>query len=244
MNTRQQRQHDIRRRASQPDPMYSYCRIIGCHQPATAGTDSGLNRRYCRKHEEHYERHGSHTKRSYRLADIQEHRKQATRWIKANAHLPAVIHAKAAIERHYQQAGPKIEAFRLRGLSPEERAWVAWARLREASIDPVRPLIAWLTIALTIQHDSQPETKREFQMVQAAKLIHRIASGSHKRWEHQKPNGITITQQMHRYPHSRGLVLRHIGKQLEQVAESVEQAFLANMTYSSSPTQDGTTKGA
>jgi type I restriction enzyme R subunit len=33
--------------------MYSYCRIIGCRNPASAGTDSGLNRLYCRQHQEH-----------------------------------------------------------------------------------------------------------------------------------------------------------------------------------------------
>jgi hypothetical protein len=207
--------------------MYSYCRIIGCHHPATAGTESGLNRLYCRKHEDHFERHGSYIKRSYRLADIHEHRKEATQWIKTNLHLPEVICAKAAIERLYRQAGPKVEAFRLRGMSPVERAWVAWARLRETGIDPLRPLIAWLTISRTCRFDPQPESKKEFQRVQAAKLLHRLASGSHKQWEHHRKSGKAFIESMHRYPHSRGRVLRHIGAQLEQVARSLEPIFLS-----------------
>jgi len=88
--TRQRRNDDIKRRAGKADSMYAYCRIIGCRHPATAGTEDGLNRKYCRKHEDHYERHGSYTKGSYRLADIQPHRKEAIKWLKANAHNPAV----------------------------------------------------------------------------------------------------------------------------------------------------------
>lgn len=228
-STRQKRTRDIQHRVSKPDAMHSYCRIIGCPHPATAGTEKGLNRRYCRKHEEHYERHGSYTKGSYRRDDIEQHRRQATQWIKDNADHPLVIHAKASVQRLYRQAGPKIEAFRLRGLTPAERAWVAWARLREAGIDPMRPLVAWLTIAMTIRHDQQPDIKKEFQRVQAAKLLHRLSSGSHKRWEHQRRDGKTFTEALHRYPHSRGRVLRHLGEQLERIAWTLETLFLAEM---------------
>lgn len=156
-------------------------------------------------------------------------RPKGTRWIKDNANHPLVIHAKASVQRHYRQAGPKIEAFRLRGLTPAERAWVAWARLREAGIDPIRPLVAWLTIAKAIQDDQQPDFKKEFQRVQAAKLLHRLASGSHKHWEHQRRDGKTFIEAMHRYPHSRGRVLRHLGEQLKRIAWALETLFLADI---------------
>ena len=228
--TKERRADDVSRRAKKPDSMYAYCRIIGCHQPATAGTESGLNRLYCRKHEDHYERHGSYTKPSYRLEDIREHRRTATKWVKEHKSDPALVYAIGEINRLYRQAGPKTEAFRLRGLKPEERAWAAWARLRDAGVDPVRPLIAWITIALTIKHDSQPESKKEYQRVQAAKLVHRMASGSHKRWERQQPNGKVVVEELHQYPKSRGLVLRHLGKQLEKAAGGLEELVLRHLS--------------
>jgi hypothetical protein len=227
--TRLRRNDDVKQRAGKQDSMSSYCRIIGCHQPATAGTEGGLNRRYCRKHEDHFERHGSYIKGSYRRADIEPHRKQALRWLKTNAHQPSVILAEAAVVRLYRQAGAKVEAFRLRGLKPEERAWVAWARLREAGVHPARPLAAWLAIVLTIHHDPQRETKKEFQRVQAAKLMHRMSSGSHKKWERQRSDGKLVTEKMHRYPHSRGRILRHLGEQLERVAEGLEASLLGEV---------------
>lgn len=228
--SKQQRTTDLIRRVKKPDSMHSYCRIIGCPHTATAGTEAGLNRLYCRKHEDHFERHGSYTKSSYRLKDIQPRRKLALKWLKAHANLPQIRHATATVERLYRQAGPKIEAFRLRGLKPQERAWVAWARLREAKVDPIRPLAAWLAIALTIHQDAQPELKKEYQRVQAAKLVHRMASGSHKQWEQTRSDESSVIVKVHRYPHSRGRVLRHLGGQLEKVADGLEDEFVRYAT--------------
>ena len=131
------------------------------------------------------------------------------------------------VQRLYSDAGARVEAFRLRGLPARRRAWVAWARLRDHKVDPRRIIEAWLTIELTIAADPQPVYKREFKQVQAAKLIHRMASGSHKRWEHtvRDPNNpfrdITRVQEMHVYPRSRGKVLRLLGADLENAAELV-----------------------
>ena len=215
-----------RQQTKTPDSMYSYCRIIGCHHPATAGTESGLNRRYCRKHEDHYERHGSYTKPSYRRTTIEPHRRAALRWLKANRDSPAIRQSIAAVQRIYRQSGPKIEAFRLRGLKPEARAWAAWARLREGNVDPIRPLAACLAIQATIASDPQPDLSTEYRLVQVAKLVHRMASGSHKRWERVRPNGSISVEELHHYPHSRGRVLRHIGRQLQKIAETVSEVYL------------------
>ncbi len=111
-----------------------------------------------------------------------------------------------------------MEAFRLRGLSPKERAQAAWARLREAKVGPRRPLEAWLAVELIIEADSQADRKVEFKRVQAAKLVHRLASGAHKTWERQRPDGRIVVQELHKFPHSRGQVLRHLGGQVEGAA--------------------------
>ena len=81
---RRQRKADIAKRAKAIDHMNTYCRIFGCGNPTTAHTNSGLNRMYCRKHADHFERHGSYTKGSYRAADLAPHRKSAIDWLKAN----------------------------------------------------------------------------------------------------------------------------------------------------------------
>ena len=181
--TRQRRKEEVKQRASTPDHMDNYCRVVGCPNPARAGTDDGLDRRFCRRHHDHYQRHGSPYKESYSAQQIAPYRETVMRWLKANAN---DLHVKNAIERVgnlYGRAGPVVEAFRLRGLNPRERAWAAWARLRRAEIDPRRPVAAWLAIELAIAHDKQPEGTTEYKRVQAAKLVHRMASGTHKRWE-------------------------------------------------------------
>lgn len=224
--SRQKRKQDVLNRVSKTDHMYSYCRIIGCPCTATAGTNKGLNRLYCRKHEEHFERHGSYTKRSYRASEINPYRRAAYDWLTENQDKPYVKHAMEGMKGLYRKAGPLVEAFRLRGKKPEERARATWARLREKRVDPRIPLAAWLAVEMIFLDDPQPELKREYKLVQAAKIIHRLAGGTHKRWEHVRSDGTVFIEELHKYPASRGRVLRHIGEQLEKVAELVVEHHL------------------
>ncbi|TIS93567.1 MAG: hypothetical protein E5W99_07910, partial [Mesorhizobium sp.] len=50
------------------------------------------------------------------------------------------------------------------------------------------------------------------------KLVHRMASGTHKRWG----EGSTATE-LHVYPRPRGRVLRHMGEALEKAVELVAE---------------------
>lgn len=208
-------------RVKSPNHMYSYCRILGCPNAASAGTDKGLNHLYCRKHEDHYERHGSYTKRSYTAKEINPYRKIALGWLKANPETMTVKLALKGVEALYRNAGGHIEAYRLRGLTPEQRAKAAWARLRVAKVEPYAPLAAILALEMLILNDPQPERKQHFKLVQAGKLIHRMASGSHKRWEHITTEGKVWVEEMHKYPRSRGRVLVHIGQKLAKLSELV-----------------------
>lgn len=208
-------------RVKSPNHMYSYCRILGCPNAASAGTDKGLNHLYCRKHEDHYERHGSYTKRSYTAKEINPYRKIALGWLKANPETMTVKLALKGVEALYRNAGGHIEAYRLRGLTPEQRAKAAWARLRVAKVEPYAPLAAILALEMLILNDPQPERKQHFKLVQAGKLIHRMASGSHKRWEHITIEGKVWVEEMHKYPRSRGRVLVHIGQKLAKLSELV-----------------------
>jgi len=201
--------------------MYSYCRVVGCCKPARAGTSDGLDEKFCRSHADHHQRHGSPYKGTYLAEALNPYRKTASRWLRGNLESPWVKDAIQNVESIYRRAGPHVEAFRLRGLSPQDRAKAAWARLRKAEADPLKVVAAWLAVEMIIQDDPQPVLSNEFKRVQAAKIIHRMASGTHKRWETevQDPawSGLrtkAVAQEMHIYPRSRGRVLRYIGGDL------------------------------
>ena len=98
-------------------------------------------------------------------------------------------------------------------------------RLQSVNIDPRRPVAAWLAIGMVIADDPRAVLTTEYRRVQSAKLIHRMASGTHKRWEQptfSSANGArpkTRVVELHVYPRSRGRILRHIGKDLEGAVE-------------------------
>ena len=208
----------VQSRAKVQDHMYSYCRVIGCPHSARAGEGKGLDTRFCRKHADHYSRHGSPYKRSYTAKELAPHRKAIRQWLKANREDQWVANAVSRVLGLYDRAGPHVEAFRLAGMTAQERARKAWARFREARIAPLKIVEAWLVVDAVIAADEQPDDSREFRRVQAAKLIHRLASGSHKRWDWEVPRmvgnaNVPIKQvtELHKYPHSRGKVLRYLG---------------------------------
>lgn len=209
---KRERKADVKSRAGEPSHMFSRCRVIGCDTPARAGTDDGLDTRFCRQHADHYSRHGSPYKRSYTAKELAPYRKAAMAWLEANVEDQWVRNAVDRVESLYRAAGPHLEAFRLRGLSPEGRARAAWARLRKEKVDPHRVVAIWLAVEMAIAADPQADRKPEYKRVQAAKLVHRLASGTHKRWE-SGPGGV---QELHVYPRSRGRVLRHIGSDIEE----------------------------
>ncbi|MER9353605.1 hypothetical protein NKI61_09905 [Mesorhizobium sp. M0514] len=208
--TKRERKSEVKARAAEPSHMFTRCRVVGCDRPARAGTDDGLDTRFCRQHSDHYSRHGSPYKRSYTAKELAPYRKAALAWLEANAEDRWVRNAVDRVETLYRTAGPHIEAFRLRGLSPEVRAKAAWARLRKAMIDPRRVVAAWLAVEMIIAADPKAETKVEYKHVQAAKLVHKMASGSHKSWG----DGPDATE-LHVYPRSRGRLLRHLGRDLD-----------------------------
>lgn len=222
---KRRRKQEVGQRASTPNTMYGYCRVIGCPNPARAGTQDGLDQRFCRSHYDFHQRHGSPYQGSYTARQLKLYRQAALEWLKDHEEDLWVRNAVEGVNGLYHRAGPVVEAFRLRGLSPRERAWAAWARLRRAEIDPRRPVAAWLAIEMAIADDRQAVQTNEFKRVQAAKLVHRMASGTHKRWEQltfSSANGgrpKTRVVELHVYPRSRGRVLHHVGKDLEDAVE-------------------------
>lgn len=214
------RKAEVKHRAENANHMYGYCRIIGCGKPARAGTNDGLDEKYCRAHYEHLQRHGSMIKGSYVAKDVNPYRHAVLEWLLANAENMWVADALGRVKGLYQRSGRHIEAFRLRGLSPSDRAKAAWARLRHHEIDPWLVISSWVAIELVVRDDPQPVLTNEFKHVQAAKIVHRMASGTHKKWETASfSRSATRTTELHVYPRPRGRVLRQMGKQLEQTCE-------------------------
>lgn len=218
----QKRREDIRRRIGNPTQANARCAVLDCARPSVAKEGSGLNRHYCRSHDEHHNRHGSYSKRSYSARELTPRRVNALAWLDENRQHPDVREALERVRKLYWRGGQPEEAFRLAGKSPERRALNCWARLRAQGVDPLHALSAWLAVSLCHRADLQPERKIEFRWVQAGKLLHRMSGGSHKRWEHANATGGIAVTELHRYPASRGRVLRHLGEQLANAALPLE----------------------
>lgn len=107
-------------------------------------------------------------------------------------------------------AGPWENAYSIRGRSPKDRANFALARLRKAGIDPAAILERILAVALCCEARGIDERQREFRQVQMAKVVHRLASGTHK-----TTSGFPLPS---KYPRSEGNVLRHLGRRLDDIA--------------------------
>lgn len=220
------RKSEVKRRALEPSHMFKTCRVIGCKKTARAGTGDGLDTRFCRSHADHYARHGSPYRSSFKAAEINPYRRAAVEWLIANENDRLVKNAVQRVHGLYERAGPQVEAFRLRGMSPKDRAKAAWSRLRKHGVDPRVVVAAWLAVEAKTVADPRAEMKTEYKRVQAAKIVHRLASGSHKSW----PQGTGKATELHVYPASRGNILRHVGEDLEQAVELLAEAYLKHTT--------------
>lgn len=218
----QKRRSDIKARISNSPDAFPYCAVLDCGRPTMAKERAGLNRYYCRSHVEHFRRHGSYSKPSYRAVVLAPYRSRALSWLQANADHPHVREALERVRTLYWRGGQPEEAFRLAGKAPEQRALNCWARLRKHEVDPLHALAAWLGVMLCHLADLQPERKIEYRWVQAAKILHRMSGGSHKRWEHVDEDGRASITELHRYPTSRGRMLRYVGEQLAHAAKPLE----------------------
>ncbi|UPK23865.1 hypothetical protein [Bradyrhizobium sp. 195] len=220
------RKSEVKGRAQEPSHMFKMCRVVGCKNTPRAGTGDGLDTRFCRSHADHYARHGSPYHASFKASEINPYRRAAVEWLVDNEGDRVVANALQRVRGLYDRAGPHVEAFRLRGMSSGERAKAAWARLRQHEVDPRMVVAAWLAVEAKTAADPRAETKSEFKQVQAAKIVHRLASGSHKSWQ----QGGGKTTELHVYPASRGNVLRHLGEDIERAAEMVAERYAKQPT--------------
>lgn len=200
------------------------CSIPGCGRTLQQSGFSSSS--VCRYHVQFKSRHGSHWHATYRAADLLPYLKAAAQWVKANrsdAHVTmAVLWLKGLLEG----AGRVELANRIKGKSAAQRSKFAFARLREAGIKPDRILSIYLAVCALIEDDRGSHRVEEFRIVQVAKAVHRLASGSHQHWQVPLANGTTAPLAMHTYPKSSGIVLRVIGRQIEECCRVVAERAL------------------
>ena len=186
----------------------------------------GLAPYHCRYHVEHRARHGSHWHKSYRATELKPYLAAASDWIEEHRDEHWVAAALTSLTALMDDAGRAETANNIRGLSPQRRAKIALARLREADIKPERLLGIHLAVYALIEEDPGSHNVREFRVVQVAKAAHRLASGYHQTWDDiPLEGGKTGRWEIHRYPRSSGRVLRHLGKMIEDECEHVTDRY-------------------
>lgn len=233
MSTRRlTRKSDLATRLSTTKPDgRQHCWVVGCKSPPGNASGEGLGR-FCRKHLEHYRRHGDPLKGSYGAPELTPHRLAAEAWLEANRDNTFVAAAIGGIESEMLNAGPAVEPYRLRGLSAEQKAKAVWARIREKGRDPARVLAAVLAVAMRYAADYQ-RAKPEHRTVQIGKALNRLGGGRVKRWNLHHDGATQKVQTLRSFPASEGVVLRRLGERAERIAEFLIQDRMSELTEQS-----------
>lgn len=229
---RQRRRADVNRRAAETETYLNRCTVWECQNLTRAKAGTGLDRRHCRKHADHLSRHGDPIKPTYSATKLNPFRRTAFDYITTNADEFLVKYAVMGVQGLYDRAGPLVEAIRLRGLSPRDRANALWSRLRATGVDPRIPLAAYLAVEMIHSEDPEPARSRggrQYVRVQSAKVVHRMASGFQKEWHQEQSGGGFKVKRLEAYPASSGRVLRHVGRDIELAGELVVDRHLRDL---------------
>ncbi len=198
------------------------CTIPGCKRLASASAGSGLGGYICRYHSNLKSRHGSAWAKSFRASELQPYVRSATQLIRENRKDPRVGATLSGLSHLLAFAPPPEPAMDLRGVTARHRAKIALGRLREAGLGAERLLAIYLGVCSLFEDDWTTHRVEEFRLVQIAKAVHRKASGTHRRWQVYVPNAEQpVVKELHVYPRSSGMVLRCLGKMIDQEAREL-----------------------
>ena len=190
------------------------CTIPGCGRLAGGASGTGLSAYLCRYHQQRKSRHGSPWAKTLTAKEVEPYIRVAQRLVKSRLDDPGIRAALGGVNWLLAFSGRSISAMDLRGLSAQRRAKIAFARLAEKDVSAQRLLAIYLGVSALLEDDWSTHRVEEFRLVQIAKAVHRLASGTHR---HREEDGY----EMHRYPRSAGLVLREIGKRLDKEANAL-----------------------
>lgn len=206
------------------------CVILGCGRPTMKAAMKGLAAFHCERHIAHRARHGSFFHGTYRASELKPYLAAAASYVRIRDTTDRFIMASiAGVRAAMEGAGPTELATRLRGMPATKRARTAVARLRVAGIKPERIVAIILGVRALIEEDLNSHRINDFRTVQAMKVVHRLASGTHKYWLGQDRQGRARTIEMHAYPKSTGRVLRLMGRLLEEPCEVTIDKHLAGV---------------
>lgn len=200
---------------------FAKCTIPGCGRPTRRAARLGVSASMCTYHVQRAARFGSPWAETIRATDLKPYLVTATRWIGERRSEPFISHVLLCLGGLLWGAGPTESAMNIKGRSAAYRARVAFARLRDADVKPERLLALHLATAALIADDRDSHQVREFRIVQTAKAVHRLSSGTHRSWDFPLPNGGTAPLVFHVYPKSSGRVLRLMGEELDAICDLV-----------------------
>lgn len=181
---------------------------------------------HCRYHVQFKARHGSHWYPSYKATELRPYVDAAKRWVTEHLDDRDVVASLGRLEALLNNGGEATPAFRLKGRSSHDRARVAFARLREAGIPAARILAIHLGMLALIEEDRGSHRVEEFRIVQVAKALHRLASGTHSEWKKNYEGRNPLGFKFDFYPNSSGIVLRKIGHDVQRACEFVTDAAM------------------
>ena len=208
-------------RIASADGALKTCSVPNCQRPTARASGQGLAEFYCPYHRQFKARHGSAWAPSYRATELGPYLKAASQWIRGHRMDGTVALTLQALAGLLDGAGPAEPAMNIKGLPASARARIAFARLRDANVKPERLLAIHLGMAALILDDRDSHRVEEFRLCQVAKAAHRLASGTHRRWELPLPDGRTTLFHLHVYPRSAGRVLRLMGAAIAEACVSV-----------------------
>jgi len=216
----------VKERAAQRLPLQEQrvCSVPGCGRLSQRSAGAGLSFRLCKRCAGRLARHGSAHTRCYTAAQLRPYKTAARVWLKA--HRSEVASALASLQHLMDSAGPLINAYSLSGLTAQERASAALARLRDGHVPAERLLEAHLAVSAAVA-DKGPHS-HEYLIVGLAKCVIRKGSGTHR-----STSGISMKS---RYPHSSGRYLRVLGQRIWDIASmSIDTAAIAAVVAAARP---------
>jgi hypothetical protein len=153
----------------------------------------------------------------------------ATEWIEEHREEIPVAYPLTGLRGLLEGSGRAERAQDIKRLPAAAKARVAFARLREAGIEPERLLAIHMAVGALIGDDTGSHRVEEFRLVQTAKAVHRLASGTHRHWDFPVQDGTTRPLHIHAYPRSSGIVLRVIGREIDEICGGVAESGLQEL---------------
>ena len=211
------------------DNLPGSCAIPFCDLQTMRRSAVGLSEIHCRYHVQFKARHGSHWHRTYKATELKPYLTVAAEWIDEHREDPLVAYPLMGLRGLLEGSGHTERAQDIKRRPAASKARVAFARLREAAIELAQLLTIHIGVGALIEHDRGSHRVEEFRLVQTAKAVHRLASGNHGRYEWPMADGTIRPIETHNYPRSSGIVLRVIGKEIDEICGGVAEIALQDV---------------